>query len=270
MSDLYAAGVTKVDSFQVILGLSTKLSTEDRKEVATQLMAGLESKVSEAGSKIVGGQTVHNPWVTVGGSVFGFFDKPEHVVPNNTAKPGDLILVTKPIGTQLLVNFAQYFRKDAERRRKLEDAGLKEGELQTIHKRVCESMSQLNLYAARVMNRFPGDVKACTDITGFGLKGHSDNLAEIQVEPVDFVFEKVPFFAGLPKYDKLVRNFKLKEGLAAETSGGLMIVISANRAVEFQNRLKAEAGQDCWIAGRVVAGNRTTIIGEGTTEYIEV
>jgi len=269
LSDLYAAGLTRVDSFLVILGLSTKLTSDDRKKVAIELMAGMESKVSEAGSKIVGGQTVHNPWVTVGGSVFGFFDRPEQIVPNTTAQPGDLILLTKPIGTQLLVNFNQYYRKDTDKRLKLEAAGLSATELLEISRRVTNSMSHLNLYAARVMNQMVGDVKACTDVTGFGLKGHSDNLVEIQQKPVDFVFERVPLFSGLPKFDKIVRNFKLKEGLAAETSGGLLIVIAANRAGEFQAKL-LETGQQSWIVGKVVEGTRKTILGENTTEYIEV
>lgn len=269
LSDLYAAGCTNVDNFLVIMGLSTKLSAEDRKRVAVDLMAGLESKVTEARSKIVGGQTVHNPWITIGGSVYGFFERPEQIVPNNTAVPGDVILLTKPIGTQLLVNFAQYFRKDKERRSKLEEAGLKQGELDEIGQRVTRSMSTLNLYGAQIMNQYTGFVKACTDVTGFGLKGHSDNLVQIQKQSVDFQFEQVPLFAGLPKYDKLVRNFKLKEGLAAETSGGLMIVISADKAAEFQGKLLALNGQQSWIVGKVVSGNRQTII-NGDTEFFEV
>ena len=267
LSDLYAAGVTNVDSFLVILGLSTKLSKETRKEVAIDLMRGMEDKVLEAKSKIVGGQTVHNPWVTIGGSVFGFFDKPEHVVRNTTAVAGDVILLTKPIGTQLLVNFNQYFRKDQEKRDKLESAGLTPQKLERISQEVCKSMITLNLYAAQAMNEVWAGLKACTDVTGFGLKGHSDNLVQIQTGKVDFLFERVPVFSGLQKYDKIVRDFRLKEGLAAETSGGLLMVVNKDAAAKIMEQLKKVNGQDSWIVGKVVEGSRTTVINEKTVFF---
>lgn len=262
LSDLYAAGITNVDSFLVILGLSTKLTQENRKSVAIELMAGMEDKIREAGTKIVGGQTVFNPWVTVGGSVLGFFDKPEHVIQNRHCEVGDVLILTKPIGTQLSVNFDQYFRKDLEKRNILETAGLKAEELEQMSLKVRKSMSTLNLNAAKVMNSLHESVKACTDITGFGLKGHCENLSEIQIAKVNFKIERFPVFKGFKKYDKLVRDFKLKDGLAAETSGGLLIVMKKESAQTFLNRLKQDYGQESWIIGEVVKGNGKTVIGE--------
>jgi len=269
LSDLYAAGVTNVDNFAVILGLSNKLTVEQRTEVAVDLMAGMESKIQEANTKISGGQTVINPWITVGGSVFGFFDHPDHIIENREAKPGDLIIVTKPIGNQLLVNFLQYFRKDAEKRQKLEQAGLTREKLDEISVKVFDSLSQLNLYGAKLMNKYSSSVKAATDITGFGIKGHSDNLVEMQDLEVDFLLETIPVFEGLKKYDKLVRNFKLDQGLSAETSGGLLIVIEQEKADEFLKEFELMTGKKAWVCGKVIEGTRKTIINE-STNFLEV
>ena len=267
LSDLYAAGVTKVDSFLTILGLSTKLNEKDRMKVAVELMAGIDSKVKEAGSKVVGGQTVFNPWITTGGSVFGFFDKKEHVIANNETQIGDVIVLTKPIGTQLLVNFNQYFRKDPVRRQKLIDAGLTQSDLDEITPHVHKAMSTLNLYGAKIMNQMCNDIRACTDVTGFGIRGHSDNLVEIQKSNVDFVFDSIPVFKGLKKYENLVRNFKLFEGFAAETSGGLLIVMNKERAQEFITALEVLNHQQAWIVGRVVEGTKKTIFHDNTTFF---
>lgn len=86
-------------------------------------------------------------------------------------------------------------------------------------------MTTLNLNAAKAIQRFGNSVKASTDVTGFGIYGHGQNLSEIQRENVDFLIHTIPVIGNLHQLDGLVRNFKMKEGLAAETSGGLMIVI---------------------------------------------
>ena len=94
-------------------------------------------------------------------------------------------------------------------------------------------MRTLNLYAAKTMQFYGDKIKASTDVTGFGIKGHSDNLVEMQNEEVDFLIERLPIFGNMHKLDKIVRDFKLKEGYAAETSGGLFIVMNKDIVEEF-------------------------------------
>lgn len=117
LSDVYASGVIDIDHFLVVLSLSNKMDREQRQEVATQIMKGMEDKLDEAGTVVGGGQTVFNPWVTTGGSVTAFFDSEKEgfeLFNNREAVPGDVLVLTKPLGTQMVINFAQYLRKSAK------------------------------------------------------------------------------------------------------------------------------------------------------------
>jgi len=265
MSDLFAMGVTKVDHFLVVLGMSTKLSETQRTAVAAELMRGLEHKVAEAGAVVAGGQTVLNPWLLVGGSALGFFAHNQPVVDNCSARPGDLLLLTKPIGNQMIVNFAQYFRKDRQRAEKLLATGrITEAGFAETYKQGVEAMTRLNLPAAKVIARLGRRVRASTDVTGFGLRGHCDNLVALQKNAVNFVFDQVPVFRGLKDLDGVARDFKLKQGLAAETSGGLLVVVERAAAELFRKMLRDESGHESWVVGRVVEGQRLTVLDEHT------
>lgn len=256
LSDLYAIGATEIDHFLAILALSTKLSDNQRKEVAIGIMSGMEDKIREAGSRIVGGQTVKNPWVITGGSAIAYIKDQQQIIRNTGSKPGDLIVLTKPLGTQLLVNFAQYFRSSPEKKEKLISKGLTEEKLEEVTTKVHKAMSTLNLYASIEMKDIKAGIRACTDVTGFGLRGHAENLVEIQTESVDFVFDKLPVFKGLADYDNIVREFKLKQGLAAETSGGLMIIAGEKESLKLIENLKNRQGIEAWVVGRVTEGTR--------------
>lgn len=64
-------------------------------------------------------------------------------------------------------------------------------------------------------------------MTGFGLKGHAKNLAEAQVNSVDLVFDAVPIIAGMHQHIDGMRDFKVRSGVSAETSGGLLVMLGA-------------------------------------------
>lgn len=260
LSDLYSIGAVEIDHFLAILALSTKLTEAQRKEVALGIMGGMEDKIKEAGSRIVGGQTVRNPWVITGGSAIAYIKDPNQILRNTQAQAGDLLILTKPLGTQLLVNFAQYYRISPEKKEKLIQAGLTEIDLAKITDRVHKAMSTLNLYGAMEMRNLGSGFRACTDVTGFGLRGHAENLVEIQERPVDFVIDYLPVFQGLAKYDNIVREFKLREGLAAETSGGLLIVAEESKALKFVDNMKRNHNIDSWIVGKVTEGSRKVMI----------
>lgn len=91
----------------------------------------------------------------------------------------------------------------------------------------------------------------------------------MQNSKVDFVINKMPVFGNVHELDNLVRNFKLKEGYAAETSGGLMIVMEEDIVEEFMYNLKSNYGIESWEIGEVKEGNNQTIIREDV-EFIEV
>lgn len=269
MSDLFAMGVTRVDHFLAILTLSTRLTEAQRTEVATGLMRGLDVKVREAGGRLAGGQTVLGPWVTIGGSAVGFLEPGQPVITNTEAEPGDKIVLTKPLGTQIAVNFAQYFRKDEEKKAKLTAVGkLTVESFAKAHASAVASMARLNLNGARVMSKLGPKVKASTDVTGFGLRGHAENLVVLQKKSVDFRFTRLPVFEGLKGLDNVVRNFRLAEGLAAETSGGLLIVAEPSAAESFRTRLKEQFGEESWEVGVVEGGTHQVVI-DGRTEFFD-
>lgn len=255
LSDIYAMGITEIDHVLAILGLSDKLDKSQRLEVARELTKGMDLKAREAGTQISGGQTVLNPWVITGGSVLGVVT--DFLVENRKCEEGDFIVLTKPLGNQLVINFEQYYRKNTRFVERLEKTGfLDRNSFLKIFENCVGSMTTLNLYAAKVMGKFGSSIRACTDITGFGIKGHSDNLLDIQENNVDFEFHTFPVFGNVWKLDKIVRDFKLEEGLAAETSGGLMIVMDKNVEEEYRRDLLETYGIESWVIGKVVKGNR--------------
>ena len=121
--------------------------------VAREILDGGRAKVAEAGGAILGGHTVRNEELLYGLAVTGVID-PARIVRNVGAQPGDALILTKPIGTGMIINGA---RKGL----------VSDEELRAC----CVIMATLNRAASEVMLRF--DVHAATDVTGFGLAGHA-------------------------------------------------------------------------------------------------
>ena len=118
------------------------------------IMLGGYDKVREAGAVVVGGHTIKDPIPKYGLCVSGFVH-PDRILRNTGIRPGDALILTKPLGTGVLTN--------ADRGGLLEEAQ---------HKKLVSCMAQLNKYAADAIKGFDG-VHACTDVTGFSLLGHS-------------------------------------------------------------------------------------------------
>jgi selenide, water dikinase len=86
-----------------------------------------------------------------------------------------------------------------------------------------ESMATLNRQSARLMRKYK--THGATDITGFGLLGHAQNLATAQIDPVDIIIHSLPIIDKMDVINNEVMNFKLLDGYSAETSGGLFIML---------------------------------------------
>ena len=93
---------------------------------------------------------------------------------------------------------------------------------------------------------------AGTDVTGFGILGHAQNLADNQVAEVGIALHTLPCIAGTPAVNNEVFNFRLLTGYSAETSGGLMICLPEENAEAFCKEVEELDGQPAWIIGRVV------------------
>jgi selenide, water dikinase len=93
---------------------------------------------------------------------------------------------------------------------------------------------------------------ACTDVTGFGILGHAQNLSSNQVDAVAIEIHSLPCLKGTREVNDQVHNFRLRLGYSAETSGGLLICMSEDNVAEFQAELERADGQPSWVIGRVV------------------
>ena len=103
-----------------------------------------------------------------------------------------------------------------------------------------------------------------TDVTGFGILGHAQNLAECQNEEVDFIIDTLPCISGTVQSDsELNEMFKLVAGKSAETSGGLLLAIGPENAELFIDKLKETNGHDIWKVGTVVSGSKSAKLAPG-------
>lgn len=125
--------------------------------VVQGILQGSYEKVAEAGAIITGGHTIKDEELKYGLAVTGFAH-PSEILTNSNAKPGDLLILTKALGTGILTTAAKAKLLYSEKQREM-----------------VNSMLTLNKYAAEIMKGFP--VNSCTDVTGFGLLGHVYEMA---------------------------------------------------------------------------------------------
>ncbi len=248
LSDVFAMGG------RVLFALSVAAIPEDFPPGAfREILEGASSKVREAGGMLAGGHTIRDPEPKYGLAVIGV-GSPDHLLRKGGAQPGDVLLLTKPLGTGLLVS--------GRRQGKTSDAELAAA---------IDSMRTLNRAAADVL--VAHDVRGATDVTGFGLLGHGLEMA--RGSGTRFVFDA----ASLPALDGALdraragvetggatynRRFVLPSltvasGIAPElvtlahdpqTSGGLLAAVAPPHAFEVQRAL-ADAGVATWRVGRV-------------------
>ena len=131
-------------------------------------------------------------------------------------------MLTKPLGTQVAVNAHQWLdQPDRWKRIKLV---ISSEDVRKAYQRAMDSMARLNRTAARLMHKY--NAHACTDVTGFGILGHAQNLATNQKNEVSFVIHNLPIISKMASVAKACGNmFKLLQGRSAETSGGLLICL---------------------------------------------
>ncbi len=130
-----------------------------------------------------------------------------------------------------------------------------------------KSMAVLNRNAASLMQKYKSH--GATDVTGFGIMGHAENLAAAQINDVDLIIDRIPVIAGMHTKVEGMPDFKVTQGYSAETSGGIMTMVDASVASDFMSELEQEHGQKSWIIGKVVKGTKLAKIREDV-DVIEV
>lgn len=235
LSDVYAMGGDPILALNII-GFPNCLSPD----VMADILCGGADKVIEAGATLAGGHSVEDDEPKYGLCVTGFVH-PDKILKNYGAKPGDVLILTKPIGTGI-INTAIKADMASE----------------SIIKDAVTVMVSLNKKAKEVFEKYP--VSSCTDITGFGLIGHSIEMAESSKVTFEIDVFSIPVIDGVVEYAEMglvpagaYKNRKYFEGKSSsddvpevyldlmfdpQTSGGLLISVAEEYAEEIMVDLK--------------------------------
>ncbi|MBE7410465.1 MAG: selenide, water dikinase SelD [Leptospiraceae bacterium] len=170
LSDIYAMGGTPLSALSLVAFPIEKLG----KEILGDILRGGFDKVKEAGIEIVGGHSIDDPEPKFGLAVTGLVH-PKKIIKNRGAKKGDLLLLTKPIGTGVLTTSIKKNISSPE-----------------IEKIVFQNMARLNLYARNSMVENFEFVHSATDVTGFGLAGHLSGMLRDSNLKAVLQFHKIP------------------------------------------------------------------------------
>jgi selenide,water dikinase len=258
LSDVYAMGA-KPNSALNIVGYPPKtvpLSALD------EILRGGAEKAHEAGVAIIGGHTIRTKEPIYGLAVVGTVH-PQKIISNAGAKPGDSLVLTKPLGTGIITTAIKKGLVDDD-----------------VIKRVVNIMAQLNRRASEAMLEV--GVNACTDITGFGLLGHLCELVETSNVGAEVLASNTPVIEPAPELakDKAVpggtlSNLKYAEekvdwadGITdeqklilcdAQTSGGLLISVPEEKEARLLENLKSKGVPDAVLIGRIIEDERCRI-----------
>ena len=250
LSDIYAMGGTAKVAMNIV-AFPNCLSPS----VLGDIMKGGADKVAESGALLIGGHSIQNDVPLYGLSVTGFVH-PEKIQKNYGAKEGDILIITKQVGTGIVSTAAK---------------------VDMASKEACEEaikvMTTLNRLPKEIMDNYP--VHACTDVTGFGLLGHGIEMAEPSEVSFEFYADEIPYvtesmslaemgmipegaYKNKKYFDSKVDLSGVKEVYGdllfdPQTSGGLLYAVEAKYGEEIIKALKGSSlATEVAIIGKVV------------------
>lgn len=251
LSDVYAMGGRPLTALAIAAFPQKEVSTD----VICEVFAGGYNKLEEAGVALLGGHTIQDPEVKFGYAVTGAVD-PQRMLSNAGAQTGDVLLLTKAVGTGVVGTAIKFGRAAPE----VVDAAV-------------DSMRTLNRAAADAIATLPAGVAhACTDVTGFGLIGHATGMAVASRATIRLESNRVPLLPGVRELVRRNRSGGLATNeehfgsgvLAAraidpdvlallydpQTSGGLLLAVDARYEIEAVAAF-ARAGVRAALVGKV-------------------
>lgn len=249
LSDVYAMGGNPI----VAMNIVCFPSCEDM-SILGEILKGGHDKVKESGALLVGGHSVDDKEPKYGLSVSGIVH-PNKVLSNASAKEGDILILTKPIGTGIINTAIKAELAD-----------------KTIEDKVVSIMSHLNKYAAKSFDEI--DVNSVTDVTGFGLLGHALEMAKASNVSIEIDSKKVPIIDGVLDfanmgiipggmyrnrdyisknvYSELVPTNIMDTLYDPQTSGGLLISVNEKYADDLIKSIFKNGGIEAQKVGKVV------------------
>lgn len=250
LSDVYAMGGEPIVAMNIVCFPSCH-----NMDVLAEILRGGADKVNESGCLLVGGHTVDDQEPKYGLSVSGIVH-PDKVLANSTAKVGDKLVLTKPLGAGIM-NTAMKVELVDEK----------------TSKHVIDVMTHLNKYAAKSFNKFP--INSVTDITGFGLLGHCLEMAEASSVTIKIDSKNVPLMNRALEFAKMgiipegaYKNMAYVQGKCSiskdveealsdilhdpQTSGGLLVSLPAEYAQDIVEDMLNNGAISAAIIGEVV------------------
>jgi selenide,water dikinase len=250
ISDIYSMGGTPVIALNLMMFPVSKLPLQS----CAEILKGGYDVASQAGMRIIGGHTIEDPVPKYGMAVVGYV-QPDRIIKNSGAKPGDMIILTKPLGTGIILA-GQRLKITSEA-----DAG-----------EAMKFMKMLNNRGAEVMKK--NNVKGATDITGYGLAGHALKMAKASNVSIDLFMSRVPLIGDTLRLTEegcipgaAFRNLEFVEhntlfapdigyslkmiAMDAQTSGGLLMCVPAEKADNVISTLCTKGMDKASVIGRV-------------------
>lgn len=257
LSDIYAMGGQPALALN-IAALPTRLPDQ----ICSDILRGGAEKAREAGVVIAGGHTIKDEEPKYGLAAIGFVD-PRRLMGKGGLQAGDCLILTKPLGMGVTTT--------ALKQEKASEADIQEA---------IDWMLRLNRDASALAREF--DLRACTDITGFGLLGHALEMAQTSQVRLSFRASGIPLLKGALRYARMGTlpggAFDNKTHTAAhihfdaavdeptqmllvdpQTSGGLLMGVPAIQVEAFQNRAR-QLNQPAWVVGEVQAGSGIEVL----------
>lgn len=255
LSDVYAMGAVPLTALSIIGFPARKLPDK----VFARILKGGIDKMNEANTAVIGGHSIDDDEIKAGFAVTGIIDK-NKIITNAAARPGDYLILTKPIGTGIISFAAQIGKSD-----------------KFALKAAAESMTQLNKKASEIMVKF--NAHCCTDITGFGLFGHLTEMALKSMVDIEVFFDNIPLLQNVLEYaekgilpgaiernkescghlvkaDHSIRQEYVDICFDAQTSGGLLIAISKKHMKKCLDALHNQGIKNAAAIGKVISRDK--------------
>jgi selenide, water dikinase len=257
VSDIYSCGVVDIDELKIILSIPTELEDNEQQKIVTEIVAGFKKSAQLINCRVTLESININPWCIIGGIATSVCTREEIIFPTR-AESGDAIILTKPLGVQLATNVPIWMEENSDNWKKISEHLTREDVMDAYNKAV-ECMTMLNVTAAKLMHIY--NAHAATDVTGFGLTGHAENLLSFQTQNLDFIISSLPVIKHVKKIAEVLnRQQKLYDGRMVETSGGLLICLPTGEAQHFCDEFKTTTQSGCWIIGHVVSGSKKVVL----------
>lgn len=263
LSDVFAMGARPITALNIVGFPDTELELD----ILAQILAGGAERVRVAGAVIAGGHTVRDAEIKYGLAVTGVVE-PSRLITNRGARPGDLLVLTKPLGTGFVTTAYKAGRCSEE-----------------VLATAAASMAALNQAASAAA--IAVGAHAVTDITGFGLAGHANEMAQASGVTAVVELSRLPILPGALELVTAANRNRASAGnrafaqphtrieapsdmapddalveiaFDAQTSGGLLVSVSPDRADELVDRARSGGATTATIIGHVVTRQDASLI----------